>query len=272
MGPPHREFQEMNAGGGLMPRSLGAAAREEGNMLKEFVEKIISLAEPSVRVEEDGRIYSDKKLLEVQLPSFTPVTVHTLAGLRDLYKFRDQQTAAPTFIQIEDHTTVSLVAKEVDEWRRRAIFVHATVPSDAPRFRFGVWMDPEEFVVGMQTLFEDAEYGTDHKKIIKLVSGLAAEAVTISNDDGVSQQVVTRQGMVTKADEKVSPRVSLAPFRTFREVSQPSTDFIMRLRSRQGQMPSCALFEADGGEWKTTAMKYIREYFQKELPDADIVA
>jgi hypothetical protein len=50
------------------------------------------------------------------------------------------------------------------------------------------------------------------------------------------------------------------------------SDFILRLRSRQGQMPSCALFEADGGEWKTNAMKNIREYLAKELPNADIVA
>jgi hypothetical protein len=124
----------------------------------------------------------------------------------------------------------------------------------------------------MLTLFEDAEYGTDHKKILKLVSGLAAEAVTISNDDGVSQQVVTRQGMVTKTEEKVSPRCSLSPFRTFREVAQPSSEFILRLRSRQGQMPSCALFEADAGAWRVDAMKYIRDYLTKQLPEADIVA
>jgi hypothetical protein len=37
-------------------------------------------------------------------------------------------------------------------------------------------------------------------------------------------------------------------------------------------MPACALFEADGGEWRTEAMKRIREYFTKELPSADIVA
>lgn len=240
-------------------------------MLKEFVEKIISLSEPTLHREEDGRVYVDKQLREVMCPAYTPVTVHTLAGLRDLVKLRSDDSP-PVFIQIEDHTSVWVVAKQLDEWRRRAAFVHATVPSDAPRFQFGCWMEPENFVIGLQTLFEDAEYGVDHKKIVKLVSGLAAEAVTISNDDGISQQVVTRQGMAVKNEEKVSPRVSLSPFRTFREVSQPSSDFVLRLRSRNGQMPSCALFEADGGSWRTDAVKYIREYFEKELPGADIVA
>jgi hypothetical protein len=257
---------------GLMPRkSLGAAAAsEENNMLKEFVEKIVSLSEPVMQREEDGRLYVDKQLREVQKQVETPIQVQTLAGFRDLYKLRDDSTKC--FIQIQDHLSVWLIAKELDEWNRRYHYVHAVVPTDAPRFRFGQWLDPEEFVIGLMTLFEDAEYGSDHKKIVKLVSGLAAEAVTISNDDGISQQVVTKQGMVTKNEEKVSPRVSLSPFRTFREVGQPMSDFVLRLRSRQGQMPCCALFEADGGEWKTAAMKAIREYLVKELPEADIVA
>lgn len=238
-------------------------------MLAEFVQKIVSLAEPQYRQEDDGRVYSDKSLTPVQAPPVQPIQVQTLAGFRDLYRLLDQ--SAKGIIQIEDYSSVWLMSKEVDPWQRRPAYVHAKL-GDAPRFRFGTWLDPEEFVIGMLTMFEDADYGSDHKKVVRLISGLAAEAVTISSDDGISQQVVTRQGMVTKDSEKVSPRVSLSPYRTFREVSQPMSDFILRLRSRQGQMPSCALFEADGGEWKNAAVKTIREYFAQELPGADIVA
>jgi len=265
---------QFNSLGGLrqrfQPRSLGAAANEEESMLAEFVNKIVTLAEPSVRVEEDGRVYSDKPLREVQVQLPTPVEVHTLAGFRDLYKLHDNRE--PAFIHIHNYANVWLVAKQTDEWNRRAGFVHAELPDDTPRFQFGTWMDPENFVIGLMTLFEDSEYGTDHKKIVKLVSSLAAEAVSISQDDGFSQTAVTRQGMVSKNEEKVSPRVSLSPYRTFHDVAQPRSDFILRLRSRQGQTPSCALFEADAGAWKYDAIKNIREYFQKELPDAEIVA
>lgn len=270
MGPRRDDFAEFNSLGGLTPRSLGAAAKEENGMLAEFVQKIISIAEPCIREEQDGRVYSDKNLIPVQAPMVQAVQLQTLAGFRDLYKLLDQSVKA--IIHIEDYSSIWLMAKEVDQWQRRAAFVHAKLPSDTPRFSFNTWLDPEPFVIGMMTLFEDAEYGSDHKKIVKLVSGLAAEAVTISNDDGVSQQVVTRQGMVTKGEEKVSPRVSLSPYRTFREVGQPMSEFVLRLRSRSGQMPSCSLWEADGGEWKTSAMKNIRQYFEKELPGADIVA
>jgi hypothetical protein len=240
-------------------------------MLKEFVEKIVALAEPVIREQEDGRVYSNKPLHEIQLPLVAPIEVQTLAGFRDLYKLHGD--GEPAFILIEDHTSVWLTAKKVDEWNRRPAFAHAKLPSDSPCFTFSTWMDPEHFVIGLMTLFEDADHTFgDHRKVLKLVNSLTAEAVTISNDDGISQQVVTRQGMVHKEEEKVSPRVSLSPYRTFREISQPASDFILRLRSRQGQTPACALFEADGGEWRTEAMKRIRDYFTKELPSADIVS
>lgn len=269
-------FQQYNhqlnsRGGGLRPQSLGAAAYEENNMLKEFVDRLIGLADPVFREEDDGRVYSSRTMNPLEPPMVMPVQLQTLAGFVDLYKLLDS-TEQPTIIHVLDYQQVWLMSKKVDPWNRRSALAKAGLPTDFPRFRFGQWMDPEEFVIGLMTLFEDAEYGIDHKKIVRLVSGLAAEAVTISNDDGISQQVVTRQGMVNKSEEKVSPRVDLSPFRTFREVSQPMSKFILRLRSRQGQMPSCALFEADGGEWKNDAIKSIKEYFAKELPEANIIA
>jgi hypothetical protein len=255
-----------------MPRSLGAAAaNEENNMLQEFVSKILSLAEPTFR-EEAGRLYSSRPLNAIEPPLITPIQVQTLAGFRDLAKLHDSSDD-PCFVLIEDYREVKLVASQPDEWSRRAVWVRATLPGDSPRFAFGQWQDPEQFIIGMMTLFEDADYAhSDHRKIVKLINSLTAEAVTVSTDDGVSQQVTTRQGIVNKAEEKVSPRVNLSPFRTFREVSQPMSEFILRLRSRQGQMPSCALFEADGGEWKNSAIRNIHDYFAKEMPGADIVA
>jgi hypothetical protein len=270
MGPPRQIFEQQASG--LMPHSLGAAARhEENNMIREAIDRLLSLADPTFRLEEDGRLYTSRAMSEVQAPLAHPVELQTLSGLVALYKARE--TKNDSFIHILNHQRVEVVAKGLDEWRRRGVYVVAQLPSDAPKFRFGVYLEPEEFVIGLQTMFEDADYDHgDHRKVLKLCSGLVAEAVVISNDDGFSQQVVTRQGMAMKNEEKVSPRVSLSPWRTFREIAQPSSEFVLRLRSRQGLQPSCALFEADGGEWKNTAMKNIKEYFEKELSDAEIVA
>jgi hypothetical protein len=240
-------------------------------MIKEALQYLLALSEPIFREESDGRVYTSRSMQEMQPPLPTAISVHTLSGFCTLYKLRDDN--ATLFVQIVDHLNVLLVEKELDPWRRRASVVHAQVPSDAPRFRFGQYLDPEDFIVGLQTMFEDGDYQFgDHQKVLKLVSNLAAEMVTISSDDGYSQAVATKAGIVTKSEEKVTPRVRLSPWRTFREVGQPQSEFILRLRGRQGQQPSCALFEADGGEWKNDAIKNIKEFLAKELANADIVA
>jgi hypothetical protein len=275
MGAPQQEFEQRALNSGLaglggLPRSLGAAAKEE-NMIKEALQYLLAMGEPIFREEQDGRLYSSRSLQEIMPPLPTPISVHTLAGFVALYKLRDN-TNEKAFIHIVDHLNVLLVNKELDAWRRRENGVHAQVPSDTPRFRFGQYLDPDEFVVGLQTMFEDPQYDTDHQRVMRLVSNLAAEMVTISSDDGISQSVATRQGIVTKGEEKVVPRVRLSPWRTFREVSQPTSEFVLRLRGRQGQQPACALFEADGGSWKNDAIDTIKDFLAKELPSADIVA
>ena len=62
----------------------------------------------------------------------------------------------------------------------------------------------------------------------------------------MSQTVTTRQGVSLMQMEAIKPRISLAPFRTFREVPQPESEFILRLDEKDG----IGLFAADGGIWK----------------------
>ncbi|MCO5478627.1 hypothetical protein NG891_18015, partial [Enterococcus gallinarum] len=49
----------------------------------------------------------------------------------------------------------------------------------------------------------------------------------------------------------------------FLEVEQPSSPFVFRI----DKMGNCALFEADGGIWKHTAMENIHEYLTNELSE-----
>ena len=49
--------------------------------------------------------------------------------------------------------------------------------------------------------------------------------------------------------------------RTFYEVEQPESEFLLRL----GDDGKVGFFEADGGMWKMTARKTIKEYLEKAL-------
>lgn len=70
-----------------------------------------------------------------------------------------------------------------------------------------------------------------------------------------------RQGVSLKALVQVKPRVALRPFRTFLEVEQPVSEFLLRLDD-DGNV---GLFEADGGMWQQTAKASIAAYFEDKL-------
>ena len=60
--------------------------------------------------------------------------------------------------------------------------------------------------------------------------------------------------------------VTLRPYRTFTEVTQPESEFVFRMKD-DSMSVYCALFEADGGAWKREAMKNIKEHLEVELVD-----
>ena len=72
-------------------------------------------------------------------------------------------------------------------------------------------------------------------------------------------------GIASKSDAVVPNPVKLRPYRTFVEVEQPVSEFVFRMKDNNGI--TCALFEADGGAWKNTAMRNIKNYLESELED-----
>jgi hypothetical protein len=75
-----------------------------------------------------------------------------------------------------------------------------------------------------------------------------------------------------KSQEIVKPRIKLAPYRTFREVDQPVSDFVFRLRGRHEGTPMCALFEADSGRWKLDAVSAVATWLSKNIEGIPVVA
>lgn len=84
-----------------------------------------------------------------------------------------------------------------------------------------------------------------------------------TNDNGVTQTVEARQGVALNAVVEIKPRVMLRPFRTFLEVEQPESEFLLRVDPDEG----IGFFEADGGIWKLEAKKNIADYFLKNMGD-----
>lgn len=234
-------------------------------MLKEAIEYIVHLKTPHFHKDEFGREFADRTLHPVTVGLIAPATVTTLAGLCDLAQMAFEALEPDAVVvQVVSHREVTLYAKQSDPWSRRTVFVKSELP-EGLGFMFGQFMTHEAFIIGLQAMFVATE---DRDYLLQLASNLTAQRVRVSEDDGVSQSVNLRAGVVLKADAAtvVKTRVKLAPFRTFREVDQPASEFVFRLRNGgEDEPPSLALFEADGGKWKIDAMEIIGRFLRVRL-------
>ena len=98
--------------------------------------------------------------------------------------------------------------------------------------------------------------------LLDLLSRMTNENSVSTNDNGVTQTVEARQAS-PHAVVEIKPRVMLRPFRTFLEVEQPESEFLLRVDPDEG----IGFFEADGGIWKLEAKKNIADYFLKNMGD-----
>lgn len=108
----------------------------------------------------------------------------------------------------------------------------------------------------------------DLESIIKLVGNIQDENVTNYNDDGITQKVTTKTGIARVGEVPLPPKVSLVPYRTFIEVGQPKSEFLLRAKKGYDGI-EFALFEADGGAWKKEAISNIACYLSDKLKDIE---
>lgn len=196
------------------------------------------------------------------LPS--PLGLNTLAGIvKYLTENHDGITLNETVVLVESETTVTAHGRLTQPHNQRPTYATADCASIFGNgFEFGRYVPLEHMIVSLQSLFYDAE---DRAAVLAVLSAVKDGTVMQHEDDGVSQQVTGRKGVASLAKLSVPNPVMLRPYRTFREVEQPMSRFVLRLRSGQ-QMPEVALFEADGGAWKLTAIEKIAEYLRANLP------
>lgn len=191
------------------------------------------------------------------------LTVSTLKGLTDYIKFNvDTLELHKLMIHVKDPGTVELREKLEDEssgYRRKKYLVASSALYDGNGFRFGEYTDAERFFVSLQTAFQET---AERQNLLTLIGSIRESTVREIVDDKVSQAVNVAQGVRFVGTATVPNPVTLKPYRTFREVEQPSSLFVFRLRSNDNpeKRPLCALFEADGSSWKLTAIKAIGEW------------
>lgn len=234
---------------------------------RSFLEKVEEMAKVE-RFEILGREFATKQLCVIKPAQVEPIAIDTLQGLVDfLAANKDGIDLTKATVHVESHLKVSVFGVPDFNYRQRERFA---VASYSPReYRYGTYVSIEDFLVGLQTYFvvDDTV-----RQILHVLGNVTDENVRTVSDDGITQSVTAKTGIVLKQEVKIPNPVVLAPHCTFREVEQPGRQFILRLKRQEGQLPACALFDADGGKWELEAMTRIQSWLKERLPDMTVLA
>lgn len=226
-------------------------------MLAKMIEKIVSLKENKI-YEIGGQTYSDNQLTRIPPHVDRPQTINVsgLDGICKLIRTELKKIDTVVMVQAVDYNKVEVMTTYLEDFSRNVLY-RAT--ADVPGFKGG-WRNQEEALIQLRSLFIPNE-GT--KYLLDLLSRISDESNVTTTDNGVTQKVEARQGVALNALVEVRPRINLQPFRTFLEVPQPESEFLLRVHKENG----IGFFEADGGVWKLEAKGNIAKYFERELDD-----
>lgn len=159
-----------------------------------------------------------------------------------------------------------------DPLNRRRLVIVADCTVFTPTLEFaGKRYDLEAFNVLLQSNFAP----TDQRAAVLKIAGNATESTARTMaDTGVAQQITVKTSLGPLENTEVPNPVWLEPFRTFREVQQPDSPFVFRLYGgKDGEAkPQASLHEADGAQWKHTAMRRVQTFLQACLPSVQILA
>lgn len=225
-------------------------------MLKEFVSYLLEVKRPEL-VESEGNTYSTRQLNRLNVEhDVNAINVRSLSGLVDYVKSTFDHER-PVMIHVKSPTEVNVfdALNDVND-RRTYVKAGALLPS----ITFEQFVDREKFQIMLQACFVT---NPDKEQVLKVVSSIIEENSVQTQDDGVTQRVTAKTGVATVGNVNVPNPVTLKPFRTFAEVSQPESEFVLRLKEG-GRV---GLFEADGGAWELNAMANIAEFLEKELSE-----
>lgn len=221
------------------------------------IERIEELCEPHI-IGEYGYEYCDKELKVVKTPKVETIRLHTLSGLVQVLRKEHINFDAPVIVNVdcEEYVRVYSAIDNVDRGRE----IPYDVTAELIEIPFNRRLDYETMMITLKSKFVET---TELLELVKLLGTITEENSATASDDGFSQSVVVRKGIAMKEGKVVKPIVKLKPYRTFSEVDQPESEFLVRL-SDGAQV---ALYEADGGAWKLQARRNVAEYLKANLTE-----
>lgn len=230
-------------------------------MLREMIQHIQKTTQPQIVevdkhpfvIDRDGN-YNE---LRPELDKPQSLELHSLDALVKLVRTEAVHAEVPLYITVPDHLTVQCFGSpQIDSRYHRQVYytAHAT---DVPGWNESVQMGFEAAQIALRTRFQETP---DTVYAMKLLSDISCGANVVYNDNGIATTITTQKGVALQTNEQIRPLIKLKPYRTFQEVDQPESIFLVRLNDR-----GISFTEADGGMWKLKARETVAAFLSKQL-------
>jgi hypothetical protein len=246
-------------------------------LTKEAIEKIEQLTRDTQEIIDiGGEKFCAGQLKEIiPYQAFAdPIELYSLTGLVDYLKSDEAEhdigSENSVIIHVDGPRLVEVISMLNGKQRKRETLARVCINDRFTKFNFGEWFSHQAFMISLMSHFKDCP---NKAALLKLLGTITDENVTTSEDDGVTQKITCRVGLILNKEQEIPNPMELTPWRTFREVDQPTSPFLFRLRKDQRgrDFPECALFPCDGGEWRLNAVANIVAYLSQALPNQLVI-
>lgn len=222
-----------------------------------------------------GRERTDIRVVEINGEHYTPDALRridppapkrcetflsaTLTGLVD-YLLSGTDAFIGTFnrilVNVASPDCVEVLSPIYGPDARRDIIASCSI--NIPSLNTGNYMDPEDFSIMLQTRVLQSP---NRDLVLKFAGSLKDEQSNQTADDGFSQRVTVKTGVASVGEVTVVNPVYLAPRRTFPEVAQPESPYVLRFK----EGPKCALYATDTYTWRNEAIANIGQWLRGKL-------
>lgn len=222
---------------------------------REFIEKIEDMTGPKV-IETVQGTFSDKHLYRIENELADTIVLSSLSGLAEMIKQEMNEYNLPLFVRATSAERVHVFGAIRDDMQRERPF---TAEAKFIGFDFNEYISIENMIICLKSRFAPTE---DRDYLVQLLGIITDQQSVQTKDDGITQSATVKSGIQLIGEQRIKPIVTLKPYRTFLEVEQPESDFLIRLKDGRA-----ALFEADGGAWEREAVKNVADKLRELLED-----
>jgi hypothetical protein len=230
-------------------------------MLAKFVETIASMAENKEH-KIGADTYTDRQVIRVEEPYYTPHILDDFSTLDSIITMVKREASGniqelPLFVHVSLPNSVNVFSSYDEKFRRRNLYQSK---ADVPHTGINYWQSREETLISLRANYcptPDLEY------LLNLLGIVTDESSVKESDNGITQTVTAKKGIQMNQTITIKPKVTLKPYRTFIEVDQPESEFILRMN----QEGAVLIKEADGGAWRMKAKKNIYDYLTEGLKE-----